>query len=105
MTIWFVLAEPETMNQFVLKPVFRPLVWTCNDQPIWLLGHDKVMEEPTPAAKVRTGEERFVTVTTEFATKPPSRVVVVMVVVPVALAVTSPVPLTLAMTALLEAQV
>ena len=63
------------------------------------------MEEPAPAAKVRTGDARFVTVTTEFATKPPSKVVAVMVVVPVALAVTRPEAFTLAMALLLEAQV
>lgn len=33
MNIWFVPAEPRTLNQFVLMAKLRVLVCTCNDQP------------------------------------------------------------------------
>ena len=49
--------------------------------------------------------EALVTVITELPTKLPSTVVAVIVVVPGRLPVTSPAPLTLAIAALLEAQV
>ena len=63
------------------------------------------MAGPLPGAKVRNGGvSKFVTVITEPAMKPPSKVVTVIVVAPAALAVTSPVPLMVAMAVLLEAQ-